>query len=39
MTNSSRVHKLDRVRSRSHGCEVESSESTETCSPDEARQG
>ena len=38
MTNSSRVRKLDRVRSRCHGCEVESSESTETCSPDEARR-
>ena len=28
-----------RVRSRLHGCEVESSESTETRSPDEAHQG
>ena len=39
MMNSSRVRKLDRMRSRCHGCEVESSESTETHSPDEARQG
>ena len=38
MTNSSRVRKLDRVTSRCHGCEVESSESTETRSPDEARR-
>ena len=39
MTNGSRVRKLDRVKSRCHGCEVESSESTETRSPDEARRG
>ena len=30
MTNSSCVCKLDRVRSRCHGCEVESSESLQT---------
>ena len=47
--NCSRVRKLERVRSRCHECEekntsipeceVESSESTETHSPDEARRG
>ena len=32
MMNGSRVCKLERVRCRFHGCEVESSESTEACS-------
>ena len=39
MTNGSHVRKLERVRSRCHGCEVESSESTETRSPDDAHRG
>ena len=39
MTNGSLVRKQVRVRSRCHGYEVESSESTETCSPDEAHRG
>ena len=39
MTNGSLVRKQVRVRFRCHGYEVESSESTETRSPDEARRG
>ena len=38
MTNGSRVCQV-RVSSRCHGCEVESSESMETRSPDEVRRG
>ena len=39
MTNGSHVRKLERVRCRCHGYEVESSELMETRSPDEACQG